>query len=75
MYFRGLLYLLATQQKGYHLQQVLQSLIPRNYIVYNIYAGVPSKLYVAYAHTHPYCVTKVFTYIRSTTVVQQSVLV
>ena len=35
MYFRGLLSLLATQQKWYHhLQQVVQSLIPHNYRQY-----------------------------------------
>ena len=36
MYFRGLLSLLATQQKKWyhHLQQVVQSLIPHNVFTY-----------------------------------------
>ena len=47
---RGLLSLLATQQKWFHhlQQQVVHSLIPHSYYIhqvqYNVYAGVPSKL-------------------------------
>ena len=58
MSFRGLLSLLATQQKWYHhLQQVVQSLIP-HYYRQNI--GVPSNLHVA--HTHTRTVTELFAY-------------
>ena len=59
MSFRGLLSLLATQQKKWyhHLQQVVQSLIPHK-TTDNI--GVPSKLHVARTHTRT--VTELFTY-------------
>ena len=57
MSFRGLLSLLATQQKWYHhLQQVVQSLIPHNYRQY----WCNTKLHVA--HTHTRTVTELFTY-------------
>ena len=60
MSFRGLLSLLATQQKWYHhLQQVVQSLIPHNYRRKTI-IGVPSILHVA--HIHTLTVTELFTY-------------
>ena len=55
--FRGLISLLATQQKWYHhLQQVVQSCF--HITTDNI--GVPSKLHVA--HTHTRTVTELFTY-------------
>ena len=51
MSFRGLLSLLATQQKWYHhLQQVVQSLIPHNYIQYWCTQQTACSTY-----THPYC--------------------
>ena len=54
MYFRGLLSLLATQQKWYHhLQQVVQSLIPHNYRQYRC-----TQQTVCSTHTHP----ELFTY-------------
>ena len=53
MYFRGLLSLLATQQKWYHhLQQVVQSLIPYNYIQHIRWC---TQQAVCSIHTHPYC--------------------
>ena len=60
MSFRGLLSLLAKQQKWYHnLQQVLQSLIPHNYIQYIRWC---TQQTVCSTHTHSYCVTELFTY-------------
>ena len=50
MSFRGLLSLLATQQKWYHLQQVVQSLIPHNYRQHR-----RTQQTVCSIHTHPYC--------------------
>ena len=72
--FRGLLSLLATQQKWYyHLQQqVVQSLIPHNYMVQHIHRCTQQT--VCSTHTHTYCtVTGLFAYMLL--FVQQSVLV
>ena len=57
MSFRGLLSLLATQQKGYHHpQQVVQSLIPHNYRQYWCTEQTGCS-----THTHTYC-NCIFTY-------------
>ena len=58
--FRGLLSLLATQQKWYyHLQQqVVQSLIPRNYHIHQVQHIRWCTLQTVcstHTHTHPYC--------------------
>ena len=54
--FRGLLSLLATQQKWYNnlQQQVVQSLIPHNYYTHQVQhiRRLPSKLHEAQTHTH-----------------------
>ena len=51
MFYRGLLSLLATQQKWYrHLQEVVQSLVPHNYRQYWC-----TQQTVCSTHTHPYC--------------------
>ena len=51
MSFRGLLSLLATQQKWYHhLQQVVPSLLPHNYRQYWC-----TQQTACSTHTHPYC--------------------
>ena len=51
MSFRGLLSMLATQQKCYHhLQQVVQSLIPHNYRQYWC-----TQQTACSTHTHQYC--------------------
>ena len=64
VYFRGLLSLLATQQKWYHrLQQVVQSLIPHNYKKHWC-----TQQTACSTHTHPYC--NLIVYVRSTTVPQ-----
>ena len=56
--FRGLLSLLATQQKWYHhLQQVVQSLIPHNYRQYWF-----TQQTACSTHTHTHTVTELFTY-------------
>ena len=61
MYFRGLLSLLATQQKWYHhLQQVVQSSIPHNYRQY--WCIQQTVDYVEHTHTHTRTVTDLFTY-------------
>ena len=52
MSFRGLISLLATQQKWYHhLQQVVQSLIPHN----NYRQYWCTQQTACSTHTHPYC--------------------
>ena len=55
--FRGLLSLLAAQQKWYHhLQQVVQSLIPHNYYIHQVQhirrCTQQTVRYVAHIHTH-----------------------
>ena len=53
MSYRGLLSLLATQQKWYHhLQQVVQSLIPHNY---RQYWCTQQTACSTHTYTHPYC--------------------
>ena len=58
MSFRGLLFLLATQQKLYHhLQQIVQSLIPRNYRQYWC-----TQQTACSTRTHTRTATELFTY-------------
>ena len=58
--FRGLHSLLATQQKWYHhLQQVVQSLFPHNYIQYRCTQQTACS---THTHTPVLYVTELFTY-------------
>ena len=65
--FRGLLSLLATQQKWYHhLQQVVQSLIPHNYYirqVQNIRWCTQQTVCSTHTYTHTRTVAELFVYI------------